>query len=108
MFIRVAHNALQGVVGGKTLEYKTNMSIITAASKGKSVAVSLEVLESLASYPLPLAARRLCIGKCDRKSSMKKSCSQLGISRWPYLPEHTVRNIEAQVAQVEVIPYVTS
>ena len=63
------------------------------------VAVSLEVLESLASYSLPLAASKLGISA----TAMKKACRKLGISRWPYLPARTGRTFEAQVAQVEVI-----
>ena len=63
------------------------------------VAVSLEVLESLASYSLPLAASKLGISA----TAMKKACRKLGISRWPYLPARAGRTFEAQMAQVQVI-----
>ena len=64
------------------------------------VAVSLEVLESLASYSLPLAASKLGISA----TAMKKACRKLGISRWPYLPARTGRTLVAQVGVVARAP----
>lgn len=46
------------------------------------VAVTLEILEGLASHSLPTAASKLGISA----TAMKKACRKLGISRWPYFP----------------------
>ena len=46
------------------------------------VAVTMEILEGLASHSLPTAASKLGISA----TAMKKACRKLGISRWPYFP----------------------
>ena len=69
-------------------------------SAAAPVAVSLEVLESLAHYSLPLAASKLGISA----TAMKKACRKLGISRWPYLPARTGRTLVAQVGVVARAP----